>query len=154
MPTTFRRMLPSPQSSFQTSLFADYLYAAFVNCKCPPAQAFQNFVDARIQPEADDLDIRFFDASITAKRNRSMLHVIKKDANFLRCCPCSCCCYSRQSPSRVACLLHSSTHSWLTLVEWRGWRRSCTSRKHYLHATFTITRMYQNDGTGSPGDDC
>ena len=47
-------------------------------------QAFQNFVDARLQPESDDLDIVFFDASITAKRNRSMRSFIKKDANFLR----------------------------------------------------------------------
>ena len=47
-------------------------------------QAFQNFVDARLQPETDDLDIVFFDASIAAKRNRSMRSFIKKDANFLR----------------------------------------------------------------------
>lgn len=48
-------------------------------------QAFQNFIDARIQPETDDLDVVFFDACIAAKRNRSMLHVTKKsDANFLR----------------------------------------------------------------------
>lgn len=50
-----------------------------------PQQAFQNFVDARIQPEAGDLDVVFFDACIAAKRNRSLLHVTKKsDANFLR----------------------------------------------------------------------
>lgn len=50
-----------------------------------PQQAFQNFIDARIQPEAGDLDVVFFDACIAAKRNRSLLHVTKKsDANFLR----------------------------------------------------------------------
>lgn len=48
-------------------------------------QAFQNFIDARIQPEAGDLDVVFFDACIAAKRNRSMLQVSKKaDAAFLR----------------------------------------------------------------------
>lgn len=41
-------------------------------------------MDARIQPEEGDLDIVFFDACITAKRNRSMRSLVKKDANFLR----------------------------------------------------------------------
>jgi dDENN domain len=42
-------------------------------------QAFQNFIDARIQPDPEDLDVKLFDESIEAKRNRSRLHVIKKD---------------------------------------------------------------------------
>lgn len=56
-----------------------------VNANANDIQAFQNFIDARIQPEAGDLDVVFFDACIAAKRNRSMLHVTKKsDAAFLR----------------------------------------------------------------------
>lgn len=42
-------------------------------------QAFQNFIDARIQPDPEDLDVKLFDESIEAKKNRSRLHVIKKD---------------------------------------------------------------------------
>jgi hypothetical protein len=46
-------------------------------------QAFQNFIDARMQPDPDDLDIIFFDESIEAKKNRSRLQVIKKGTEFL-----------------------------------------------------------------------
>ena len=42
-------------------------------------QAFQNFIDARIQPDPADLDVKLFDESIEAKKNRSRLQVIKRD---------------------------------------------------------------------------
>ncbi|CAN0189806.1 unnamed protein product, partial [Laminaria digitata] len=77
---------PNPARLFNVEDYLDKLERdsrPFAELLCS-SQAFQNFVDARLQPETDDLDILFFDASITAKRNRSMRSFIKKDANFLR----------------------------------------------------------------------
>ncbi|CAN0071785.1 unnamed protein product, partial [Ectocarpus sp. 12 AP-2014] len=78
---------PNPARLFNMDDYLDKLdrdSRPFAEAMCD-TQAFQNFIDARIQPETDDLDVVFFDACIAAKRNRSMLHVTKKsDANFLR----------------------------------------------------------------------
>ncbi|CBJ25874.1 conserved unknown protein [Ectocarpus siliculosus] len=78
---------PNPARLFNVDDYLDKLdrdSRPFAEAMCD-TQAFQNFIDARIQPETDDLDVVFFDACIAAKRNRSMLHVTKKsDANFLR----------------------------------------------------------------------
>ncbi|CAM9708738.1 unnamed protein product, partial [Scytosiphon promiscuus] len=78
---------PNPARLFNVEDYLDKLERdsrPFAEAMCD-TQAFQNFIDARIQPEAGDLDVVFFDACIAARHNRSLLHVTKKsDANFLR----------------------------------------------------------------------
>ncbi|CAM9893264.1 unnamed protein product, partial [Phaeothamnion confervicola] len=47
-------------------------------------QALATFVEARVQPDPDDLDVTFFDESVDAKINRSKFSVIKRETEFLR----------------------------------------------------------------------
>jgi hypothetical protein len=46
-------------------------------------QAFANFIDDRIQPDSDSIDVVFLDESIDAKLNRSRFTFTKRDTPFL-----------------------------------------------------------------------
>jgi hypothetical protein len=46
-------------------------------------QAFANFIDDRIQPERDAVDVVFLDESIDAKLNRSRFTFTKRETPFL-----------------------------------------------------------------------
>ncbi|CAM9142204.1 unnamed protein product [Chrysoparadoxa australica] len=81
----YRKFLVLQKQTFQAESFVEKLdpeFRPFVT-KLTQTQAFSNFIDARIQPDPEDLDITFFDESIDSKRNRSRLHVIKQPTRFL-----------------------------------------------------------------------
>eukprot|EP00612_Vaucheria_litorea_P002070 CAMPEP_0171456624 /NCGR_PEP_ID=MMETSP0945-20130129/3034_1 /TAXON_ID=109269 /ORGANISM="Vaucheria litorea, Strain CCMP2940" /LENGTH=904 /DNA_ID=CAMNT_0011982081 /DNA_START=1282 /DNA_END=3996 /DNA_ORIENTATION=- len=76
---------PSPSEPFLRNLFVERMESdkrQFMSYLVK-TQAFQNFIDARTNPDPEDLDLILFDEGIEAKRNRSKLNVIKRDTEFL-----------------------------------------------------------------------